>query len=132
MRASSGETEGHTDVASARPADEADDGSAEQEQSRAKAKREAQERREQQRCEATAAVLALLVMGAAVAIFMPVRPNRFEAFGAAVPFLLLFALRMYRVSREQDKNVAKTVLADFLVEPPAKPPEGADDKKSSS
>ena len=70
-------------------------------------------------------------MGAAVAIFMPVRPNRLEAFGAAVPFLLLFALKMYRVSREQDSNVAKTVLNDFLVEPPAKRPEGENDNKSS-
>jgi len=73
-----------------------------------------------------------MVMGAVVATFIPVRPNRFEAFGAAVPFLLLFALRMYRVSREHDKNVAKTVLSDLLVEPPAKPPEGAEDKKSST
>jgi len=109
MRASAGEAGEHTDEAT----------------------QESRKRREQQRREATAAVLSLVVMGAAVAIFMPVRPNRFEAFGAAVPFLLLFALKMYRVSREQDSNVAKTVLNDFLVEPPAKRPEGENDNKSS-
>ena len=131
MRASAGEAGQHTDEPSERAPDKTDGGNADQAQSRAKPTQESRKRREQQRCEATAAVLSLVVMGAAVAIFMPVRPNRFEAFGAAVPFLLLFALKMYRVSREQDSNVAKTVLNDFLVEPPAKRPEGENDNKSS-
>ncbi len=98
------------------------------------AKRESKgeaERSGQRHGEATAAVMALIVLGAIAATFMPVQRNTFEAFGVAVPFCLLFALRMYRVSRTQDKNVAKTVLTDFLVEWPVKSPNGDDEKKSS-
>jgi len=81
----------------------------------------------QKRMEATVGGIVLAILGGLAGTFVPFRPNRFEAFGATVPFLLLFGLRMYRVFREHDGNVAKTVLSDFLVEPPAKAP--SDDKK---
>ena len=72
--------------------------------------------------ERVVAAIVLVVFGVIAGLFVPLHPHRFMAFGVAVPFCLLFAMRLHRVSSEHDIAVAKTVLNDFLVEPPAKTP----------
>ena len=70
--------------------------------------------------ERVTAATVLALFGDVAGVFVPVRPHRFMAFGIAVPFCLLFALRMHRVFLEHDVGVAKTILNDFMVEPQAK------------